>query len=379
MNRIYCDISATTPLDPHVARYMSNLQQDTYGNPSSIHREGQAAKSVIEKSRRQIAQVLNSQPDNIIFTSSGTESNNMILKGVLKAGDHFITSSYEHPAILKVLPYLKKKGIDFSLVKPDNKGIVNPESVEKEIQRNTKLISIMYVNNELGTINPIKEIANLVKEKSILFHSDAVQALGKISLDMHDITADFLSFSAHKLYGPKGCGALFIRKGSNIEPLIYGGGQESNLRGSTENIIGIGGFGLAAELSAIGLDENTENIMHLESNFIDQLNNSSISYKINGDNRIPGVMNITFYEIDGKNLVMQLDMLGIGISFGAACASGTMQTSNMLLDMGLTKSDALSTVRISFGKIHSKKDVDVVTKSIESIINKSSNKELVNV
>jgi cysteine desulfurase len=347
---------------------MHELQKNTYGNPSSIHREGQAARVVIEKSRRQLANALHCLPEEIIFTSSGSESNNMVLKGVLNKRDHFITSSYEHPAVLKVLPFLQDNGIDFSLVKPDHNGIINPESVEKEIRTNTRLISIMFVNNELGTINPISEIGSIAKEKNIHFHSDAVQALGKIPLDMEKSPVDFLSMSAHKLYGPKGVGALFIRKGSKLEPLIYGGSQEANLRASTENIAGIGGFGMASELATMNLEKNSQHINHLENYLLSCLKEKEIDFQINGTNRIPGVLNITFPNIDGRNLVMQLDMAGIGISFGAACASGTVKASSMLLDMGLPQSVALSTVRISFGKIHSLNDVETVINAMHQII-----------
>ena len=374
MNRIYFDISATTPINPRVADFMYDLQKATFGNPSSIHREGQAARVVIEKARRELALALSCSPDEIIFTSSGSESNNMVLKGTLNSEDHFITSSYEHPAILKVLPYLKEKGVEFTLVKPNKNGIVQPESVEQEIKENTRLISIMHVNNELGTINPIGEISNISHENGILFHSDAVQALGKIELDVNKIPVDFLSMSAHKLYGPKGVGSLFIRKGISLKPLIYGGGQEHNLRASTENIAGIGGFGMAVELAAISLKENFEHIIRLETHFISQLDEQEISYKINGNDRVPGVLNLTFYNIDGQNLVMQLDLAGIGISFGSACTSGTAKASNILMNLGLTEEEALSTVRISFGKIHSLKDVETVVNAIHQILIQQSEK-----
>ena len=368
MNRIYFDISATTPIDPRVADFMNDLQKETYGNPSSIHREGQAARAVVEKARRHLAIGLGCTAEEIIFTSSGSESNNMVLKGTLNSGDHFMTSSYEHPAILKVLPYLKEKGVEFSLIKPDKNGIVQPKSVEKEIRENTRLISIMYVNNELGTINPISEIASISHEKGILFHSDAVQALGKIPIDLDTTPADFMSMSAHKLYGPKGVGALFMRKGATLKPLIYGGGQEHNLRASTENIVGIGGFGMATELAAMSLEENSQHISRLEIHLLSQLEEKKIDFKINGTKRVPGVLNMTFPDIDGQNLVVQLDMAGIGISFGAACSSGLSKSSSILLDMGLTEEAALSTVRISFGKIHSLKDIETVVSTIHKVL-----------
>ena len=377
MKRIYFDIAATTPIDMDVAKLMHGISLETYGNPSSIHREGQAAKAVVEKSRRQLANALNSNPEEIIFTSSGSESNNMVLKGVLNPGDHFITSSYEHPAILKVLPYLKSNNISTTIVNPDNNGLIHPSDIEENINANTRLISIMWVNNELGTINPISEIGSIARNRNILFHSDAVQALGKIYVNVDETPVDFLSMSAHKLYGPKGIGALYKRGRSKLEPLIHGGGQESNLRASTENIGGIAGFGMAAELSTSKLEENTNHILRLESYFLNLLNEQNISYTINGTKRIPGVFNITFHGVNGQDLVLQLDFSGIGISFGSACTSGTVKASEMLLEMGITKEDALSTVRISFGKIHQLEDVKKVANSIGEIL-QSSVKELVN-
>ena len=377
IKRIYCDISATTPLDPQISEFLIDLNEHIYGNPSSIHREGQAAKAVVEKSRRQLANALNSNPEEIIFTSSGSESNNMVLKGVLNPGDHFITSSYEHPAILKVLPFLESKNISTTIVNPDKNGLIHPSDIEENINANTRLISIMWVNNELGTINPISEIGSIARNRNILFHSDAVQALGKIYINVDETPVDFLSMSAHKLYGPKGIGALYKRRGSKLEPLIHGGGQESNLRASTENIGGIAGFGMAAELSTSKLEENTDHILRLESYFLNLLNEQNISYTINGTKRIPGVFNITFHGVNGQDLVLQLDFSGIGISFGSACTSGTVKASEMLLEMGITKEDALSTVRISFGKIHQLEDVKKVADSIGEIL-QSSVKELVN-
>ena len=369
MERIYFDISATTPIDSNVNDFMNKIQKNIYGNPSSIHREGQSAKAIIEKSRRQIANTLQCNPDEIIFTSGGTEANNMVLNGTLIEKDHLITSSYEHPAILKVLPHLSQKKIDISIVKPNKDGIISAESIKKHIKKNTKLISIMYANNELGTINPIYEIATLANNNNILFHSDTVQAFGKIPIQLNEPNIDFISISAHKLYGPKGCGALFKRNRCKLKPLIFGGNQEFNFRASTENIVGIAGFGLAAELAYKNLIDHTKIIKLLEEYFISILNKTNLEYKINGKNRIPGVFNLTFPEIDSQNLVMKLDINGIGISNGAACSSGDVKPSQMLMDIGLTELEALSTVRISFGKIHSKKEILKVANAIINIIN----------
>tara|TARA_Y100001970_G_scaffold250057_1_gene321400 strand:+ start:701 stop:1825 length:1125 start_codon:yes stop_codon:yes gene_type:complete len=374
MKRIYCDISATTPIDMEVANLMHDLQKTIFGNPSSIHREGQAAKVLIEKARRQIATSLTCNPEEIIFTSSGTEANNMILKGVLKSGDHLITSTYEHPAITEVIPYLKENGIEVSLIAPNNGGLIEPGQVLRNIKKNTRLISIMFVNNELGVINPIEDIASIANNNSILIHSDAVQAFGKIPINLDQIPLDFISISSHKLYGPKGAGALFKRQGTKIAPMIYGGGQESNLRASTENFIGIAGFGLASEIAFSNLKINSKKISSLENLFTSELDKQKINYKINGIKRIPGVFNITFNKLDGQQLVLNLDMCGIGISFGAACASGTTKVPEFLIKLGLTKKEALSSVRISFGKIHSEKDVITVAKEIGKIINKNEEK-----
>ena len=371
MKRIYCDISATTPLDPRIGDFLRELNGSAFGNPSSIHREGQAARAVVEKSRRQLATALICTSNEIIFTSSGSESNNMVLKGVLNPGDHLITSSYEHPAIGNVLPILEQQGIEISQVQPDGNGRILPSSIERQIRENTRLISIMWVNNELGIINPISEIGTIARDNNILFHSDGVQAFGKIRVDLSKIPVDFLSMSAHKLYGPKGVGALYKRQGATLTPLIHGGGQESNLRASTENVSGIGGFGMAAQLAADYLEENIEHINNLEAYFLSLLNEKVIDFEVNGKDRVPGVLNLTFPDMDGQSLVLQLDLAGIGISFGAACASGTMKASKMLLDLGLTKEDALSTVRISFGKIHNRDEVHKVAETLADILKKS--------
>tara|TARA_Y100001970_G_C14209027_1_gene845810 strand:+ start:357 stop:1499 length:1143 start_codon:yes stop_codon:yes gene_type:complete len=374
MKRLYFDISATTPIDLEVSELMNQIQNNIYGNPSSIHREGQAAKTVIEKSRRQISSALNCNPEEIIFTSSGSESNNMVLKGCLIKGDHFITSSYEHPAILKILPSLEEIGVQISIVKPDKNGIIKAQSIKNEIRSNTKLISIMWVNNELGTINNINEIGQLSLDNNIKFHTDGVQALGKIPINLEKTKINFISMSAHKLYGPKGVGALYVKKGESLKPLIHGGSQESNLRASTENISGIGGFGLATEKAINNMHINCNKILTLEKYFIESLNKKHLDYKINGINRVPGVFNITFNNFDGQSLVLQLDIAGIGISFGAACSSGTTKTSSMLTDIGLTENEALSSVRISIGKIHNKNDIDTLVEKISNNILNLNNK-----
>ena len=369
MNNLYFDIAATTPLDNDVAKLITETQIMAFGNPSSIHQFGQKSRSIIEKSRRQISKSFNCKPNEIIFTSGGSESNNLVLQGFLKKGDHFITSSYEHPAIIKVAQELEKNNIEVSYIKPDYNGIINPLDIECAIKQNTKLISIMYVNNELGCINPIEKIIKIAKNKNIKVHTDAVQLIGKKELDLNTLDVDFVSIAAHKYYGPKGIGALFIRSGGFLESVLQGGGQEKNLRPGTENISGISGMGLATEIAMTNIKKNTEKITNLEKLFFQLLDEKKISYRVNGENRISGIINITFLNILGQNLVMKLDLKGIAISFGSACSSGTPKASKVLLDLGLNDDDALKTVRISIGKFHTKKDISYLVEMLNQIVN----------
>ena len=368
MKRIYFDMAATTPLDPQVSEFMVSVMNSTYGNPSSIHRYGQEAHSTIERARMQVANALSCDTGEIIFTGCGTESNNMVLQGILNSGDHIISSEYEHPAVLKVLDNLAKNGVEFSLVKPNKHGVVNPNDVKNAIKPNTKLISIMAVQNELGTVNPIGAIGELALQHEILFHTDAVQMFGKLPIDLNDIHVDFLSVSAHKLYGPKGIGALYIKSGKSLESILFGGGQERNLRPGTENISGIAGFGLAAELANNNLTNNILQLQKLESHFIHNLKLQNIDFTRHGESHVPGVMNITFHGVNSQALVMNLDVAGIAISAGSACSSGTVKASKILLNLGYSEEIASESVRISIGKCHEKEDMDLLLNSLNSII-----------
>jgi len=370
MKNIYCDISATTPLSVDVAEYMHQIQMNVFGNPSSIHRFGQESKAILEKSRRQISTALNCSPGEIYFTGCGSESNNMALQALLKPGDHVISSSYEHPAILKTLDYLESNGVTVSRIKPNSNGIVTCQSVETAIKENTRLVSIMFVNNEVGTINPIEEISLYCRDNNILFHTDAVQAFGKIPIDMTEIPVDLLSLSAHKLYGPKGVGALFIRNGTGIDPILFGGGQEKNLRPGTENIPGIAAFGLAAELSQQNLSDIAHQIKNLTDQFLDILKENGLDFSQNGKNTIPGVINLTFPNVDAQTLVMSLDMAGVAVSAGSACSAGTVKVSGTLVEMGLNREAAACSIRISFGKYHTIEDIEFVAGKICDIISK---------
>ena len=368
MKKIYLDIAATTPVDPKVATLMSQVMTQTFGNPSSIHKFGQESHSVIERARLQLATTLSCESGEIIFTGGGSESNNLVLQGILNSGDHIITSAYEHPAILNVIEALQTKGVESTLVNPNKDGVIDCLDVINAIQPNTKLISIMAVNNELGTINPIAKLGEISVENNILFHTDAVQMFGKLPMDLSEIHINFMSMSAHKLYGPKGVGALYIRQGNKLPAILHGGGQENDLRPGTENIPGIAGFGLAAELATENLPTNIENILELEKRFLNALTENSIEFTRHCTSHIPGLMNISFHDVLSKPLLMNLDMEGVAISAGSACASGTLKASKVLLQMGVSEKLASESVRISLGKLHTKDDVDYAIQKIIELI-----------
>ena len=365
----YFDSAATTPIDLEVIKLMNDINLSYFGNPSSIHQQGQKSHNIIEKSRKSIAQLLQCSDSEILFTSGGSESNNIVLKGVLKAGDHFITSSYEHPSIIKLVSELQSKNIEVSIIKPNSDGIIETQMVLSEIKENTKLVSIMYVNNELGTLNPIPEIGKALKNKNIFFHSDAVQYAGKGELDLSSLNIDMLSLGAHKFYGPKGIGILYIKKGISIEPLISGGGQENGMRAGTENIAAIAGMELALKIAYSNFDSNHAYIKSLENHFLKKLTDNNIDYRVNGErNRINGILNITFFQVDGHALLINLDMLNIAISYGSACSSGSASVPKTLLEIDMPEEEARCTVRISIGKTINKDDINFLIDSLKNII-----------
>jgi len=365
----YFDSAATTPIDLEVIKLMNDINLSYFGNPSSIHQQGQKSHNIIEKSRKSIAQLLQCSDSEILFTSGGSESNNIVLKGMLKAGDHFITSSYEHPSIIKLVSELQSKNIEVSIIKPNSDGIIETQMVLSEIKENTKLVSIMYVNNELGTLNPIPEIGKALKNKNIFFHSDAVQYAGKGELDLSSLNIDMLSLGAHKFYGPKGIGILYVKKGTSIEPLISGGGQENGMRAGTENISAIAGMELALKIAYSNFDSNHAYIKSLENHFLKKLTDNNIDYRINGErNRINGILNITFFQVDGHALLINLDMLNIAISYGSACSSGSASVPKTLLEIDMPEEEARCTVRISIGKTINQDDINFLVDSLKNII-----------
>ena len=368
---LYFDHSATTPIDADVQSLMSELNQNIYGNPSSTYDLGRKAKHAIEIARRQFADSINCEPKEVIFTGGGTESNNMVLWNVVhQKRKHVITSSIEHPAILLVLKELEKFGVEHTIVSVDKNGCVNPDDIKNNITPDTGLISIMMANNEVGTIEPIKNIANIAKEYDILFHSDAIQMLGKLPIDVKRLNIDMMSFSAHKFYGPKGVGALFIKSGITIKPMIVGGSQEKNLRAGTENISGIAGLGLAAEIANRALDQNFTHLLDLENHFRNRIMEKNVDLIFNGfdKNHLPGLINLTIPNISSDLLLIHLDKEGIAISNGSACSSGTISPSPVLKAMGISDKNNLESIRISFGKHNTINEVNKLVESIRSSI-----------
>ena len=368
---LYFDNSATTPIDQDVQSLMSDLNQNIYGNPSSIYASGRNAKNTIEIARRQLANAINSEPSEIIFTGGGSEANNIVLWDMVhKKRNHVITSSIEHPAILLVLRELEKLGVKHTIVPVDKNGVIDPDDIKKNIISDTGLISIMMANNEVGTIEPIQEIARIAQEHDVLFHSDAIQVLGKLPIDVKKLKLDIMSFSAHKFYGPKGVGALYIKDGVSINPMIIGGSQEKNMRAGTENVSGIAGLGLAAEIASNFEKENFSHLLELENYFKELIIDKHNDITFNGfdNNKLPGLVNLTIPNIPSDLLLINLDNDGISISNGSACSSGTISPSPVLKAMGLSDKRNLESVRISAGKYNTMDEVNKLVDSIHSSI-----------
>ena len=368
---LYFDNSATTPIDQDVQSLMSDLNQNIYGNPSSIYASGRKAKNIIEIARRKLANAINSKPSEIIFTGGGSEANNIVLWDMVhKKRNHVITSSIEHPAILLVLRELEKLGVKHTIVPVDKNGLIDPDDIKKNIISDTGLISIMMANNEVGTIEPIQEIASIAQEHDVLFHSDAIQVLGKLPIDVKKLKLDIMSFSAHKFYGPKGVGALYIKDGVSINPMIIGGSQEKNMRAGTENVSGIAGLGLAAEIASNFEKENFSHLLELENYFKELIIDKHNDITFNGfdNNKLPGLVNLTIPNIPSDLLLINLDNDGISISNGSACSSGTISPSPVLKAMGLSDKNNLESVRISAGKYNTMDEVNKLVDSIHSSI-----------
>ena len=376
MENVYFDNAATTKLDERVLEKMMPYFKEYYGNASAIYKLGRDSRKAIEDSREIIANILNCKASEIYFTAGGSESDNTAIKGIAKAnrkkGNHIITSKIEHPAVLESLHQLEQEGFEVSYISVDENGIINLEELKKEVRPTTILITVMFANNEIGTIEPIEEIGKIAKENNIYFHTDAVQVVGNIKIDVQKLNIDSLSLSGHKFYGPKGIGALYVKSGIPFEKYISGGHQERNKRAGTENVPGIVGIGEAIKLAYENIDKHNQRIGKLRDYYEDEVIKKIPYIKINGDknHRLPGNSNISFRFIEGEGLLLNLDLKGIFASSGSACTSGSLDPSHVLLAIGLPHEIAHGSLRISIGKYNTKEEIDYLVENLVEIVNR---------
>jgi cysteine desulfurase len=377
--KVYFDNNATTPLHPSVKNKMIEFM-DLYGNASSVHQFGREARKYIEDAREQVADFLDCKSSEIIFTSGGSESNNIVLKGIgcpancigqCHKSQHIITSVIEHPSVLTTCRCLEETGSKVTYLPVDKYGMVNPADVENAIQKDTVLITIMYANNEIGTIQPIKEIAAIARKHGVLMHTDAVQAAGKVEFSIKDLGVDYLSISGHKIYGPKGSGALYMRDGLSLCSLITGGHQEREIRAGTENNMGIIGLGEACRMMKQEMHEEIPHLLKLRTMLEKGITSRVPAIHLNGhpDKRLPGTVNYTFKYVEGESILLRLDMFGIAVSTGSACSSGSLDPSHVILSLGVNPEDAHGSIRFSLGRENNEEEIeytiDAVAKSIE--------------
>lgn len=381
MKAIYLDNASATPIDSRVQSEMQKYFSDCYGNPESLHELGKSSKKSIENARETIAKIINSSADEIIFTSGGTESINLAIIGVAKAmknkGKHIITTQIEHPAVLETCKALEKEGFSITLIKPNANGIVSPREIEQEIKNDTIIVSVMLANNEIGTIQPISEIGKICRSRNVYFHSDACQAGGILPINVNELNVDLLTLNSSKFYGPKGCGILYVRHGTIIEPIIYGGGQERRLRAGTENVPAIVGFAKALE---IAYAENYSNrITSLRNKLITELLEIS-GAEVNGDRerRLPGNASVRFKGVEAESVLLHLSRKGIYASTGSACSSRKLEPSHVLLAIGLSPQQSHETLRFTIGKHTSEEDIENVLNAVKDIVNKLRTERLLN-
>lgn len=359
---IYLDNAASTVIHNEVFQEMIPFLKEQYGNPSSIHHSGRIASRAIQKARKQIANLISANPEEILFTSGGTESNNIALFGITHTnkGKHIITSSIEHDAVLEPCKKLEKEGFDVTYLPVTRDGLINPEDVKKSITKNTCLVSIMFANNEVGTVQPIAEIAKLCSEKRIFFHTDAIQAIGKLEINVKELRLDMLSISSHKINGPKGVGALYIKSGTKIEPYIFGGGQENGLRSGTENVASVVGFGKACELAKENLRKNILHFKNLRDVLVSKVMKEIPYVSINGhpEKRIPNNAHFTFLGVNGEDLIIKLDEEGIAASTGSACSVRTQKESHVLRAMGFLHEQIAGSLRLTVGSMNTISEIE---------------------
>ena len=374
MHPIYMDYAATTPTDKRVIEAMLPCFGEVYGNPSSLHAFGQEARAAVEGARERIALHLGAEPEEIVFTSGGTESDNFAIKGVAHAnrnkGDQIITSAIEHPAVLQTCRFLEKEGFRITTLPVNGEGLVDPAAVADAITDKTILISIMHANNEIGTIQPIAEIGALARERGVCFHTDAVQSFGQLPFTVDELHVDLLSATAHKLYGPKGVGLLYIRKGTRIVPFMHGGEQERGRRSSTLNVPGIVGFGKAVELAGASLAGEAARLTAMRDRFIRGLFDRLDGIRLNGHPtlRLPNNINLSLKRVEGEGMILSLDMLGIACSTGSACSSSSVETSHVLTAIGLQKEFSHGSLRFSLGRYSKESDIDTVLETLPQVV-----------
>ncbi len=361
---------------PEVLEAMLPFLQEHYGNPSSIYQIGREAQKALDGARDKVASLVGAGPREIIFTSGGSEADNLAIKGVAFAlrdrGNHIITSAIEHHAVYHACEYLEKYGFDITVLPVDSHGLVDPRAVDRAITPRTILVTIMHANNEIGTIEPIAEIGKILRERSVLFHTDAVQTVGHIPVDVDDLGVDLLSLSAHKFYGPKGVGALYVRRGTKLDPLIHGGGQERNRRAGTENVAGIVGLATALELAVAEMNSSARRQEELRDQLINGILEKIPHTRLNGhpEKRLPGNASLCFEFIEGESLLLNLDMRGIAASSGSACTSGSLEPSHVLLALGLPHEIAHGSLRLTLGRDTSRADIDAVLDVMPGIVDK---------
>jgi len=371
---IYFDNNATTPVALKVFKAMEPFYKDEYGNASSIHAKGRPARLAIDKARHAIASLIGASDEDIIFTSGGTESDNIAIKGAVLAnsskGNHIITSKTEHSAVLATCKFMEKNGFTVTYLPVNKYGMVLPDDLKNAITEKTVLVTIMHANNETGTINPIKELAAIAKEKKVLFHTDAVQSFGKLDTDAGNLGVDLLSVSAHKIHGPKGVGALYVKKGVKITPLTHGGHHERKLRAGTENVPGIIGFAKAVELISVDRENKNQALTNLRNRLHNGISEKINNVYLNGHptQRLPGTLNLSFRYIEGESIMLNLDMQGVCVSTGSACTSGTLEPSHVLTAMGVAVDIAQGSIRFSLSDINTQSEVDYCISILPEII-----------
>jgi cysteine desulfurase len=371
MRRVYLDNNATTPILPEVFEAMRPYFAEHFGNASSIHHHGQETRAAVERARESVAALLGCRPSEIVFTSGGTEGDNLAIFGLMHEGDHIISSTIEHHAVLNSCKHLAETGCEVTFVPVDGRGLVDPDDIRRAIRSNTKLISIMMANNETGVLQPVEEIGRVAVEADVYFHSDGVQAAGKVPVDVQRIGCDLLSISGHKMHAPQGVGALYVRKGTILRPMVYGGSHERSRRAGTENVPGIVALGKAAELAKEALDRgDLTQMAAMRDRLQDGILGEVGSIGVNGEGapRVPNTTNIHFDYIEGEALVIALDLKGLAVSTGAACSSGAIEPSHVLTAMGLPPEQARASLRFSLGKQNTAEDVEFAISLVPSTV-----------